>query len=114
MSRIVVELNALSGARIRLVPVTNRFFGDVTTVSGLLTGQDVVGALRDQALGDLVVLPRAMFTGNYGSASASPGMTLDDMSVAGIWEEVGVPVAVAGTMAEVLEALGSGAVSPSR
>ncbi|MEE8163068.1 MAG: DUF512 domain-containing protein, partial [Anaerolineae bacterium] len=68
------------------------------TVSGLLTGRDVIEALRNCDLGDLVFLPRAMF-------DASGKLTLDDMSPAAIGEELGVRVEVAGTMGEVVASL---------
>ena len=103
MARIVKEANALAGAGWHLIPVTNHFFGPVTTVSGLLTGQDVVAALRNRPLGDVVLLPRAMFTGRYGAGSAPPGMTLDDIPIAGISAELGAPVEMVGTMTEVLD-----------
>jgi putative radical SAM enzyme (TIGR03279 family) len=102
MGRIVKEANALASAGWQLVPVTNHFFGPVTTVSGLLTGQDVVAALRNRTLGDVVLLPRAMFTGRYGAGSAPPGMTLDDVSLSDLSAQLGVQVEMAGTMADVL------------
>jgi NifB/MoaA-like Fe-S oxidoreductase len=91
-----------------LVPVANDFFGPVTTVSGLLTGQDVVAALQGRPPGELVLLPRAMFTGSYGAGSAPPDSTLDDMSLAGISERLGVPAVMAGTLTEALTALTTG------
>ena len=103
--QIVEELNALVGSALRLAPVVNRFFGAVTTVSGLLTGRDVVAALQNRFLGDLVLLPRAMFTGSYGAGSAPPDATLDDMSLAGISDRLGVPAAMAGSLTEALAAL---------
>ncbi len=84
----------LSGVEIEVMPVENRFFGPTVTVSGLLTGRDVVEALRDRNLGDAVFLPRAMF-------DASGELTLDDVSPAAIGEALGGRVEVAGTMAEV-------------
>jgi NifB/MoaA-like Fe-S oxidoreductase len=102
MARIVNEANALASAGWDLVPVTNRFFGPVTTVSGLLAGQDVVAALRNRPLGEVVLLPRAMFTGRYGAGSAPPGMTLDDVSLAELSAQLGVRVEMAGTITEVL------------
>ncbi len=86
----------LSGVAIEAVPVENHFFGPTVTVSGLLTGQDVVGALRGRDLGDLVFLPRAMF-------DASGELTLDDMSPAAIGKRLGVRVEVAGTLGELVE-----------
>ena len=77
-------------------------------MSGLLTGQDVVAALRGQPLGDVVLLPRAMFTGRYGGGSAPPDTTLDDMSVKDIAEQLGVPVAMAGDLSEALSMLAAG------
>lgn len=103
---IVDELNELAGANWRLVPVVNEFFGPVTTVSGLLTGQDVAAALRrgPEPLGEVALLPRAMFTGRYGGGTAPPGTTLDEMHISDIEAELGVPVRMAGTMAEALAA----------
>jgi putative radical SAM enzyme (TIGR03279 family) len=105
LERIVAEWNELAGPGLHLVPVTNRFFGAVTTVSGLLTGRDVIAALQDRPLGEMVLLPRAMFTGRYGAGSAPPGMTLDEMTAGQIAAEVGRPVEVVGTLTEGLTAL---------
>jgi len=93
----VIERKAaeLSGMAVEVVPVENRFFGPTVTVSGLLTGRDVVEAVRERDLGDVVFLPRAMF-------DASGELTLDDMSPATIGERLGVGVEVAGTMGEVV------------
>jgi putative radical SAM enzyme (TIGR03279 family) len=102
LAAIVADLNSILDADLRLVPVVNEFFGPVTTVSGLLTGQDVVAALRGLDLGKRAILPRAMFTGRYGAGSAPPGMTLDDRSVSDLSAELGVAVAVAGTLQETL------------
>lgn len=85
----------LSGVAVEVVPVENRFFGPTVTVSGLLTGHDVVEALQNRELGDVVFLPRAMF-------DASGELTLDDVSPAAIGEALGVRVEVAGTMGEVV------------
>jgi putative radical SAM enzyme (TIGR03279 family) len=104
---IVAELNKLTGADWRLVPVVNRFFGEVTTVSGLLTGRDVLAALRGRDLGQRVLLPRAMFTGRYGAGSAPPGTTLDDLHITEMAEQLGVPVAMAGTLTEALAEAGA-------
>jgi putative radical SAM enzyme (TIGR03279 family) len=110
---IVEEWNKLSGIEVQLVSVVNEFFGPVTTVSGLLAGQDVVKALQGRSsdsseadrFGNLVFLPRSMFTGRYGAGSAPPGITLDDLSLDDLSAQLGVRVEVAGTMTEVLAAL---------
>ena len=105
LCRIVEELNAKVGSELRVVAVENRLFGPVTTVSGLLGGQDVLGALTGKRLGEVVLLPRAMFTGRYGAGSAPPGTTLDDMHISDIAAELGVKVEMAATLTEALAAL---------
>jgi NifB/MoaA-like Fe-S oxidoreductase len=65
-----------------VVPITNRFFGETVTVAGLLTGQDIVAQLRERELGDVVVLPAAMFSG-------PEGRTLDGMQAQEIGEALG-------------------------
>ncbi len=51
-----------------VIPVVNRFFGETVTVAGLLTAQDVIAQLRERELGDVVVLPPAMFGGPEGQS----------------------------------------------
>jgi putative radical SAM enzyme (TIGR03279 family) len=106
LARIVGEWRATAAVDVQLVPVVNHFFGPVTTVSGLLTGQDVIAALQGQRLGDLVLLPKAMFTGRYGAGSAPPGVTLDDLSPGDLAARLGVRVETAGTATDLLAALG--------
>ena len=91
-----MELSEMIGAAVEVVPVENRFFGPTVTVSGLLTGQDVIAALRGRDPGDAVFLPRAMF-------DAAGELTLDDISLAAIGEALGARVEVAGTMGEIVK-----------
>jgi NifB/MoaA-like Fe-S oxidoreductase len=110
LERIVTEWSGLTGASLDLVPVTNEYFGPVTTVSGLLTGQDVVTALQGVSLGQVVLLPRAMFTGTYGAGDTPPGMTLDDQSLDYLGRQLdrvrpGVRVEMAGTLHDALNIL---------
>lgn len=95
---VAAKLVGRAGLEIEVVPVVNDFFGPTVTVSGLLTGRDVIEVLRGRDLGDVVFLPRAMF-------DASGELTLDDMTVAAIGEKLGVRVEAAGTMGEVVDLL---------
>jgi len=92
---ILAELGTLAGAEFRLVSVPNRLFGPTVTVSGLLTAGDVLAALRRRDLGELVVLPRVML-------DAAGERTLDDRTPEEIARELGVRVAVAGRLEELL------------
>jgi putative radical SAM enzyme (TIGR03279 family) len=88
--------NAGRSTGIEVVAVPNTFFGPSVTVSGLLLAEDVVRALRTKDPGDLVVLPRAMF-------DADGNWTLDNQTQADIEQQVGVRVAVAERLSEVLD-----------
>lgn len=52
---------AIEGLRIEVLPVTNRFFGETVTCTGLLTGEDILSALeeykRQGGQADVAVLP---------------------------------------------------------
>lgn len=43
---------APEGVRVRVVTVPNHFFGETVTVTGLLTGSDILAALTPEAIGD--------------------------------------------------------------
>ncbi|WP_077610771.1 DUF512 domain-containing protein [Clostridium sp. Marseille-P2415] len=49
------------GRVIHIYPITNVFFGEQITVAGLITGQDLIGQLKGQILGDRLLLPECMF-----------------------------------------------------
>lgn len=58
----------------KVYPVINDFFGHNITVSGLLTGQDIIKQLKNKELGDLLILPRNLLKNNEE-------ILLDDISV---------------------------------
>jgi NifB/MoaA-like Fe-S oxidoreductase len=70
-----------------VISITNHFFGEMVTVAGLLMGQDVIAQLQRRELGDVVVLPAAMFGG-------PEGQTLDGMWPQEIGEALGREVVV--------------------
>ncbi len=43
--------------KVCVIPVKNNFFGEKITVSGLLTGRDILEQLKDISLGDRLLLP---------------------------------------------------------
>jgi len=95
MAHLMDDLAALTGLRVKVVPVLNRFFGSTVTVSGLLTGQDVVAALQEHALEGPVFLPRVMF-------DPAGQCTLDDWALKAIKDALGVPVVVAESLGQVV------------
>ncbi len=57
-----------------VVPITNHFFGELITVSGLITGQDLVSQLRGRDLGEELLIPSSMLR-------SGENVMLDDMTV---------------------------------
>ena len=55
MAETLMEL--IPGLKIRVYEIVNEFFGEMITVSGLLTGQDIIGQLKGKELGSRLLLP---------------------------------------------------------
>lgn len=73
------------GLKLTLLPVVNRFWGDFVTVSGLLTGDDILREVRERVgQYDTFVLPPNCLNGD--------GLFLDDMSLERFESELGKPV----------------------
>ncbi len=66
--------NVCRGIRILVYPVTNEFFGERITVSGLLTGQDIASQLAGRELGERLLLPQNVLR-------SGEKVFLDDMTV---------------------------------
>lgn len=62
---------------IEVVAIRNDFFGEMITVSGLLTGQDIVSQLKGKELGELLLLPCNLL--RSGEEVFLDDMTLDEV-----------------------------------
>ena len=51
-------MDAYTSMEIEVVAITNEFFGEMITVSGLLTGQDIIKQLKGRDLGSRILLPQ--------------------------------------------------------
>ena len=51
------RLAAATGADVEVVEVRNQYFGESVTIAGLLGAQDILNALGESQVGDIVVLP---------------------------------------------------------
>ena len=47
--------------KVHLYPIRNDFFGEMITVAGLITGQDLIAQIKDKPLGSRLLLPECMF-----------------------------------------------------
>jgi putative radical SAM enzyme (TIGR03279 family) len=93
---LAAELSARMNAVVEVVAVNNAFFGPLVTVSGLLMAEDVISALRERRLDEVVVLPRAMF-------DAAGKVTLDGLGLLEMEKALGVPVVRANRLSELLD-----------
>ncbi len=67
--------------------ITNHFFGETITVSGLITATDIISQLKDKPLGDALLLTTSMF-------KRDTDIFLDDMTIPDVEKALGVKVIV--------------------
>jgi putative radical SAM enzyme (TIGR03279 family) len=87
ISDFTKRLADLTGATINPVAVKNNLFGPSVTVTGLVSGRDIIAALRGSELGELVLVPDVML-------KEGEGVFLDDLSVDDLERELGTEVLV--------------------
>ena len=98
------ELSSLAmqhckGLSVEVIAIENLFFGPEITVSGLLTGQDILSQTKDRLLGDALLFPQA-------ALRQGEDVFLDDMTSAELSQALGVPaIPVSGEGEALLNAL---------
>lgn len=80
---LVKQLNRVENLEVNLAPLPSHYWGQEITVTGLLTGQDLIEGLGGKKLGDAILLPSLML-------KHDDNRFLDDMTV----EEVSQALAV--------------------
>ncbi|WP_029233617.1 DUF512 domain-containing protein [Butyrivibrio sp. VCB2006] len=75
------------GLKVTVYEIINEFFGERITVSGLLTGQDIIGQLRGKDLGQELFLPENLLR-------SGEDYLLDDVRIGDISRELGVEVGI--------------------
>ncbi|MCL2080103.1 MAG: DUF512 domain-containing protein [Oscillospiraceae bacterium] len=73
----------------KVYAIKNKFFGNKITVSGLVTGGDIIKQLKGKNLGSHLLIPQNML--RHGGE-----VFLDDLSVADVSKALGVPLHVVG------------------
>ena len=68
-------------------PINNEFFGENITVSGLMTGQDIIKQLKGKDLGTHLFIPE-------NAIRAEETVLLDDVDIKDIEKELNVNVVV--------------------
>ncbi len=96
---IVDRLNQFAGLQINLVPIASDYWGQTMTVTGLITGQDLVKNLQNLPLGDGILIPAVMLKHDEAKF-------LDDMTLAELEQKLGVPTLPVTDIADFLAIVG--------
>jgi putative radical SAM enzyme (TIGR03279 family) len=96
VTRFATEFAERSGVRVDVFPIINHQLGETITVAGLLMAGDVIAQLKEQSLGDVVVLPRIMF-------DHPDGISLDDMSPLAAARQLDRPVVLVDLMGDLVD-----------
>jgi len=93
---LVQQLNAVEGLVVNLAAIRSNYWGQEITVTGLLTGQDLLDNLPQRDLGDGILLPSVML--KHGDTKF-----LDDLSVADVASELATPIFPVTGIEELIE-----------
>lgn len=104
---LIDDLARVENLDVELVPTPSRFWGDLITVTGLLTGQDLIDEPRLQAGEGEIWLPDIML-------KAGTELFLDDKTVSDVSEALKRPVRVLPTTAQGLFDMVAGTRKASR
>lgn len=88
---VLQRLNRVEGLRVDLAAIASDYWGQAISVTGLLTGADLLAALRHRPLGDALLLPSVMLK-QADSGRPEDILFLDDMSLATLSSELGCPI----------------------
>jgi NifB/MoaA-like Fe-S oxidoreductase len=78
LERCVEELNRQTGAKLAVCAAENRFLGKRVTVAGLLSGGDILAALRGRDSGGFAIIPGEALA--FDNRLLLDGLTLNDLS----------------------------------
>lgn len=77
--------NKFKNVKCTVYPIINDFFGDTITVSGLLTGQDIIKQLKGKTLGEYLLIPSTTIKKNSD-------LFLDDYVISDVERELNIKV----------------------
>jgi NifB/MoaA-like Fe-S oxidoreductase len=99
---IAHQLNQIPGLEIKMVALSSRYWGQNITVTGLLTGQDLLEALQGLDLGDGILLPSVMlkqgeprFLDDMMLFELASVLTTEIFPVSGVEELISVAIGLA-------------------
>jgi putative radical SAM enzyme (TIGR03279 family) len=92
---IVQRLNQVEGLRVEMAALRSEYWGQEMTVTGLLTGQDLLHGLKDKNLGDGILLPSLML-------KHDESRFLDDVTVESLAQQLNTQVCILGSVDELI------------
>ena len=91
-------VSEIEGIDCKVYAIENKFFGEKITVSGLVTGGDLISQLKDKELGEYLFIPENMLRD-------STDVFLDDVTVCDVERELNVKVVVVSSGCDFAEKL---------
>ena len=93
---LVARLNSVEGLAVNLVPLCSDYWGQEITVTGLLTGHDLLLGLPKQDLGEAILLPSLML-------KHDSEYFLDDLTVSEVSQRLEIPIVVVESSEDLLQ-----------
>ena len=98
LETVTKRLNRIDGVSLRMHGLPSPYWGQDQVVTGLLTGQDLLDGLKDQDLGDQLLLPSVMLR------QGQP-VFLDDMTLDQVQAQLPVPIRIVHGAADIVAAV---------
>ena len=93
---IVQRLNQVEGLQVKMAALKSGYWGQQISVTGLITGQDILQTLKGEDLGAGILLPSLML-------KHDDAKFLDDMTVTELAQQLGTQIWQIGSIEELLE-----------
>jgi putative radical SAM enzyme (TIGR03279 family) len=93
---LVQQLNKVNGLEIDLAALKSDYWGQEITVTGLLTGRDLMAGLQDRAIADAILLPSVMLKHDESKF-------LDDMTVEEVARQLNTKIVPVDGVEEILK-----------
>ena len=89
LERLLLKLSEkMPNIKINIYSIKNNYFGETITVSGLITGQDIIKQLKEKKLGSKIIIPESMLR-------SDEDIFLDDITLDEVERELGVEAVIA-------------------
>lgn len=86
IKKIIEDVNPNIKIFVEMIP--NKFFGETITVTGLLTGTDIVNTLKEREVNEFVILPNNIIRKGYELADNDELILLDDYTIGDLSKEL--------------------------